>query len=49
MVLAETFKQYGDKEISDKIVNSLDMLIRVATGDLKPEADVAADTISVTE
>jgi hypothetical protein len=32
MYLAETFKQYGDKELSDKVLDSLDMLIRVATG-----------------
>ncbi|MBR4687827.1 MAG: hypothetical protein IKP01_05865, partial [Bacteroidales bacterium] len=49
MYLAETFRTYGDKELSDKVLDSLDMLIRVATGDLKPEADVTADTISVTE
>ena len=49
MYLAETFKQYGDKELSDKILDSLDMLIRVATGDLRPEADVTADTVTVAE
>ena len=49
MYLAETFKQYGDKELSDKVLDSLDMLIRVATGDLRPEADVTADTVTVAE
>jgi tetratricopeptide (TPR) repeat protein len=49
MYLAETFRQYGDKELSDKILDSLDLLIRVATGDLRPEADVTADTVTVAE
>ena len=49
MYLAETFKQYGDKELSDKILDSLDMLIRVATGGLSPETDYATDTVTVAE
>jgi hypothetical protein len=47
--LADVFKQYGDKELSDKLLDSLELLIRVATGDLDPEIDTAPDTTAVTE
>ena len=47
--LADVFKQYGDKELSDKLLDSLELLIRVATGDLDPEIDAAPDPTVVTE
>ena len=37
--LADVFKQYGDKDISDQILNSLDALLRIATGSLDPEGN----------
>ena len=49
MYLADTFRQYGDKELSDKILDSLDLLIRVATGEsISEEEDVpSVDTMEV--
>jgi tetratricopeptide (TPR) repeat protein len=35
--LSEVFKKYGDKKLSDKILDSLELLLRVATGDVNPE------------
>jgi hypothetical protein len=40
--LSDVFKQYGDKDLSDHLLDSLELLIRVATGDLEPEGDRAA-------
>ena len=48
--LADVFKQYGDKELSEQLLDSLELLLRVATGDFDPETDdVAADTTVVEE
>ena len=49
MYLADTFRQYGDKELSDKILDSLDLLIRVATGESIPEEEdvPSVDTMDV--
>ena len=49
MYLADVFKQYGDKDLSDRILDSLELLVRVATGDLDVEEDSALDTITVAE
>ena len=43
--LANVFKQYGDKELSDRLNDSLDALIKVATDDLQPEG--ASSELSV--
>jgi hypothetical protein len=46
--LADVFKQYGDKDLSDQIIDSLELLLKVATGDFDPEEDdVAMDTVEV--
>ena len=49
--LSDVFKQYGDKDLSDHLLDSLELLIRVATGDLEPEGDRAAapDTVDSLE
>ena len=31
-------KKYGDKKLSDKLLDSLEVLLRAATGDLDPES-----------
>ena len=36
--LADVFKKYGDKKLSDKLLDSLEVLLRAATGDLDPES-----------
>ena len=41
--LADVFKQYGDKKLSNQLNKSLDMLVKAATGDLHPEDKDAAD------
>ena len=43
MYLADVFKQYGDKKLSNQLNKSLDMLVKAATGDLHPEDKDAAD------
>jgi len=45
--LADVFTKYGDKDLSDKVLDSLELMLRVATGDFDPEEEFAADTISV--
>ena len=45
--LADVFKQYGDKDLSDQLLDSLELLLRVATGRVDPEEDVVADTTAV--
>jgi hypothetical protein len=46
--LADVFKKYGDKKLSEKILDSLEVLLRVATGDVDPEKDrVEVDTAGV--
>ena len=47
--LADVFKQYGDKELSDKLLASLDILLRVALGDLEVEGkdSLKVDTTKV--
>ena len=46
--LADVFKKYGDRKLSDKLLDSLEVLLRVATGSLDPEEDLpAADTAEV--
>jgi hypothetical protein len=48
--LADVFKQYGDKELSDKLLDSLEILIRVATGKFDGEEDFPeVDTTAVEE
>ena len=49
--LADVFKEYGDKDLSDRLLDSLELLVRVATGRLEPEQDRAAapDSVEVTE
>jgi len=50
LYLADVFKQYGDKELSDHLLDSLELMLRIATGSLDPEAEVAAeDTAAVAE
>ena len=49
MYLADVFKQYGDKDLSDSILDSLELLVRVATGALDVEGESALDTITVAE
>ena len=41
--LADVFKQYGDKDLSDKLLDSLELLVRVALGNLDPEGDEGFD------
>ena len=45
--LADVFKEYGDKDLSDRLLDSLELLVRVATGRLEPEQDRAAAPDSV--
>jgi hypothetical protein len=48
--LADVFKQYGDQELSDQVLDSLELLVRVATGRFEPEGGDAAavpDTAAV--
>ena len=49
--LADVFKEYGDKDLSDRLLDSLELLVRVATGRLEPEQGSAAapDSVEVTE
>ena len=48
LYLADVFKQYGDNELSDRLLDSLELLVRVATGRLDPEEDRAApDSVAV--
>ena len=48
--LADVFKQYGDRELSDRLLDSLEILVRAATGGLEPEADYSgSDTTAVAE
>jgi hypothetical protein len=48
LYLSDVFKQYGDKDLSDQLLDSLELLLRVATGRVDPEEDaVAADTTAV--
>jgi hypothetical protein len=50
--LADVFKQYGDKELSDQLLTSLEVLLRIATGSLDIEEDLtidAADSADLTE
>ena len=48
--LADVFKQYGDKDLSDKLLDSLEVLIRVATDDFDVEEDYSAiDTMEIAE
>ena len=46
--LADVFKQYGDKDLSDQLLDSLELLLRVATGRFdSEEEDAVADTTAV--
>ena len=45
--LSDVFKQYGDQERSDHLLDSLELLLRVATGSLDEGADAGADTSAV--
>ncbi|MBR4525467.1 MAG: hypothetical protein IKP15_07955, partial [Bacteroidales bacterium] len=51
LYLAEVFKKYGDKNLSESLLDSLEMLVRAATGDLEYEEDrpAATDTAAVAE
>ena len=51
LYLADVFKQYGDNDLSDRLLDSLELLVRVAAGSLDPEEDRAAapDTVEVEE
>ncbi len=51
LYLADVFKEYGDKELSDRLLDSLELLVRVATGRLDVEEDRAdlPDTLDVKE
>jgi hypothetical protein len=51
LYLAEVFKKYGDKKLSESLLDSLEMLVRAATGDLEYEEDrpAATDTAAVAE
>jgi hypothetical protein len=51
LYLADVFKQYGDKDLSDRLLDSLELLVRAATGDLDPEEDRAdaPDSVDVEE
>ena len=51
LYLADIFKQYGDKELSDRLLDSLEVLIKAATNQLGVEADldVQPDTAQVAE
>jgi hypothetical protein len=42
LYLADVFKQYGDKELSDRLLDSLEVLVKAATNQLGVETDVAA-------
>ena len=42
LYLADVFKQYGDKELSDRLLDSLEILVKAATNQLGVETDVAA-------
>ncbi|MBQ6761754.1 MAG: DUF2723 domain-containing protein [Bacteroidales bacterium] len=44
--LADVFKQYGDNDLSDKLLDAYEMLMRVATGRVEPE-EAPADTAAV--
>ena len=45
--LADVFKQYGDKELSDQLLESLETLLRIATGDFDVEEESPLDTTVV--
>ena len=47
--LSDVFKQYGDQERSDHLLDSLELLLRVATGSLDEGADAGADTSAVAQ
>ena len=54
LYLADVFKQYGDKSLSDRLLDSLEVLVRAATGEMEYEEDQAGlpdlpDTVDVTE
>ena len=42
--LADVFKQYGDQELSDRLLDAYEMLMRVATGRVEPEGTPADTT-----
>ena len=45
--LADVFQQYGDKDLSDRLLDSLELLVKVAVGRLDPEGDFDAKPDSV--
>ena len=49
LYLADVFEQYGDKDLSDKVLDSLELLVRVATGRLDSEEAAQADTTKAVE
>ena len=44
--LADVFKQYGDQELSDRLLDAYEMLMRVATGRVEPEGTPADTTVA---
>ena len=42
--LADVFKQYGDQDLSDRLLDAYEMLMRVATGRVEPEGTPADTT-----
>ena len=40
LYLADVFKQYGDKDLSDRLLDSLEILVKAATNQLGVESDV---------
>jgi hypothetical protein len=39
--LADVFEKYGDKKLSDQVLDSLELLVRTAAGHLEPEGSEA--------
>ena len=51
LYLADVFKQYGDKDLSDRLLDSLELLVRAATGRMDYEEERAdlPDSVAVEE
>ena len=49
LYLADVFKQYGDQDLAEKLMSSLELLLRVATGDADPEPGSAGDSLVVAQ
>ena len=47
--LADIFEKYGDKDLSDQLLDSLELLVRVAVGRVDPEEESMPDTTRVSE